>query len=80
MVLKMQQTRLVTIGRLRSVRGWVELLDLCCKLQIYQLQYRQETVPVPCAVIGVGMLSSSELEGSMMICNTLKSPTQPVWV
>ena len=36
--------------------------------------------PVLCAVIGVGMLSSSELEGSMTICNTLKSPTQPVWV
>lgn len=53
---------------------------LCCKMKIYRLQCRQETEPVPCAVVGVGMLSSSELEGSMTICNTLKSPTQPVWV
>jgi hypothetical protein len=30
--------------------------------------------------LGVGMLSSSELEGSMTICNALKSPAQPVWV
>ena len=28
----------------------------------------------------VGMLSYSELETSIPICDSLKSPTQPVWL
>ena len=30
--------------------------------------------------LGVGMLSSVELEHDIPVCNALKSPTQPVWI